>query len=178
MPADAYIPQQILTLQKRQALRVWAVGTAIVLFWALLIIAAPVARSSGLNAVADPLYALFNYICHRIPERSFHIVGEQFGVCSRCFGVYFGLFAGFAVYPLWRRIEDTEPLARFWLFLSMVPIGVDWSLTVFGIWENTQLSRFITGTILGGACATYLVPAAVNIGRNVSYRRLRGKTAA
>ena len=72
-----------------------------------------------------------------MPDRSFHIDGEKFGVCSRCFGVYFGLFFGFVIYPLWRRIDEIEPISRIWLFLSLIPIGVDWSLTIFGIWENT-----------------------------------------
>lgn len=169
---DVYIPQSALPSQRRQAWRVWAAGTAIVLLWAVAIVAAPLAKSAGVNAISDALYSLYSMICHRIPERSFHIAGEQFGVCSRCFGVYFGLFAGFAIYPLWRRIELTEPIARIWLFLSMIPIGVDWSLTIFGIWENTQLSRFVTGTILGLACATYLVPAAVEIVWNLTYRRI------
>lgn len=172
-PEDSYVPQSAVLSYRRQAWRVWGVTTAIILAWAFAIVAAPLAQSAGLGSISGPLYGFYNYICHRIPDRSFFIAGEQFGVCSRCFGVYFGLFVGFAIYPLWRRIEETEPLARFWLFLSLVPIGIDWSLTVFGVWENTQASRFITGLILGIACATYLVPAAVEIVRNLTYRRAR-----
>jgi hypothetical protein len=52
----------------------------------------------------------------------------------------------------------------------MIPIGVDWSLGAFGIWENTYLSRFITGLILGATCAIYIVPALVEI-----FRLLTGK---
>ncbi|MBC7899046.1 MAG: DUF2085 domain-containing protein [Saprospiraceae bacterium] len=100
--------------------------------------------------------------------------GHQLAVCSRCFGVYFGLFAGFLIYPLWRRIEEIEPLARFWLFLSLVPISIDWSLTVFGVWENTHLSRFVTGLVLGVVCATFIVPALVEIFRNFSVKKDRG----
>ncbi len=155
---------------RRQAVRVWLIGSAAVLVWAALILIAPIAKAKGFVGVASPLYHFFNFICHQIPERSFHIAGEQFGVCSRCFGVYFGLFLGFAIYPLWRRIDEVEPLPRFWLFLSLIPIGVDWSLTVFGIWENTQLTRVATGLILGVACATYIVPALVEITRNIAYR--------
>jgi uncharacterized membrane protein len=84
-----------------------------------------------------------------MPERSFHLDGHALAVCSRCFGVYFGLVAGFAAYPFFRPIDEIEPLARFWLFLALVPISVDWSLGVFGIWENTHLTRFVTGAILG-----------------------------
>jgi hypothetical protein len=55
-----------------------------------------------------------------------------------------------------------------WLALALVPITIDWSLTFFGIWENTQLSRFATGAILGAACATFIVPAVVEITRNLT----------
>ncbi len=96
---------------------------------------------------------------------------EPLAVCSRCFGVYFGLLAGLLIYPVWRRMEDVEPLPRIWLILSLIPISIDWSLTVFGIWENTHLSRFITGLVLGAACATYIVPALVEIRRNLAHRR-------
>ncbi|MEO6656152.1 MAG: DUF2085 domain-containing protein, partial [Pyrinomonadaceae bacterium] len=146
-------------------------GLAVVLVWVSLIVLAPLAKTNGFAGLSAPLYHFFGFICHQIPERSFFIAGEQFGVCSRCFGVYFGLLAGFAVYPLWRPISGIEPLSRFWLFLSLIPISIDWALTIFGIWENTHLSRFITGLILGLACATFIVPALVEITRNLSLRR-------
>ncbi|MEP6944877.1 MAG: DUF2085 domain-containing protein [Acidobacteriota bacterium] len=167
-----YIPLKIAARFRQQALRVWAVGLAVVLLWVAAIIAAPIADASGLTALSTPIYHFFSYLCHQMPERSFYVDGEPFGVCSRCFGVYFGLLAGFAVYPLWRQIDGIEPLPRFWLFLSLIPMGVDWSLTEFGIWENTHLSRVITGLILGFACATYIVPAIVEITRNFTLRRL------
>ena len=168
-----YIPSEIRNRLKHQAVKAWAIGLAIVVFWVGLIVAAPLLQSNGVTSASSPLYHFFSYICHQIPERSLHLAGFQLAVCSRCFGVYFGLVAGFAVYPLWRTIDEIEPLPRIWLFLSMIPIGVDWSLTIFGIWENTHLSRFVTGTILGFACATYIVPAIVEITRNFSIRRLR-----
>jgi uncharacterized membrane protein len=83
------------------------------------------------------------------------------------------LVAGLLIYPLWRRLDDIEPLPRKWLILSIIPMGVDWSLTVFDIWENTFATRFITGLILGIACATYIVPAVVEIVRNLSGQKKR-----
>ena len=169
--AENYVPVQIAARFRRQAWRSWAVGLAIVLIWVLLIVAAPLAKGNGLVALSSPLYHFFSFICHQIPERSFHIGPEQFAVCSRCFGVYFGLFLGFVVYPLWRNIDEIEPIPRFWLFLSLIPIAIDWSLTMFGIWENNHASRFVTGFILGVACATFIIPAIVEIARNVTSRR-------
>jgi uncharacterized membrane protein len=150
---------------------VWAITSAAVFVWVGVIITAPLFLSEGVAAASSPIYTFFSYICHQIPERSLHIAGHQMAVCSRCFGVYFGLLVGILVYPLWRDVDEIEAIPRVWLFLSLIPITIDWSLTVFGFWENTQLSRFVTGAILGAACATYIVPALVEITRNFSYRR-------
>lgn len=170
-PAANYIS---LDLQKRfraQAVRVWIITAAVVLVWLSAIVAAPILFASNLTSISSPIYTFFSYICHQISDRSIHIDGHQMAVCSRCFGVYFGLVAGILVYPLWRSIDEIEPIPRFWLFLSLIPISVDWSLTIFGIWENTHLSRFVTGMILGATCATYIVPALVEVVRNLSARR-------
>ena len=168
---DNYNPQPMITAMKRQAWKVWTIGLLVVFVWVFAILFAPVAKANGFTAISAPLYHFFSYICHQISARSFHVEGEQFGVCSRCFGVYFGLLFGFAIYPLWRNISGTEPPPRYWLFLSLIPISVDWSLMIFGIWENTHLSRFITGLILGVACSTFIVPAIVEITRNLSNRK-------
>ena len=97
-PVENYIPRSIQAAMRRQAWRAWAVGLGVVFVWAFLIILAPLAKAYGFESIAASLNGFYHYICHRIPERSFHIAGEQFGVCSRCSGVYFGLFAGFAIY--------------------------------------------------------------------------------
>ncbi len=166
-PIENYVPQHILAKFRRQAVIVWMMGVAVVLVWVAMILIGPLTAANGFQNFSTPIYTFFSYICHQMPERSMHIAGHAFAVCSRCFGVYFGLLAGFAIYPLLRRIEEIEPLARFWLLLSMIPISIDWSLTMFGIWENTHFSRFVTGSILGTACSIYIVPALVEIFRNL-----------
>ena len=169
--AENYVSQDLVKHYRRQAYRVWTISLAVVAFWVALILLPPLVAANNLQNISSPLYTFFSFICHQIPERSLHWGEHQLAVCSRCFGVYFGLFAGFLIYPIWRKIEDVEPLARFWLFLSLVPISIDWSLTIFGVWENTHLSRLITGAILGILCATFIVPALVEITRNFSANR-------
>ena len=174
---ESYIPQTIVGRLRSQAVKVWAVSSAIVLVWLLLIVGAPVLKASGYQSISSPIYGFFSYLCHQMPSRSFFVDGEQFAVCSRCFGVYLGLLIGFLIYPLWRPIDEIDPLRRFWLFLSLIPIGVDWSLGVFGVWENTFTTRLITGLILGLACATFMMPALVEITRNltrIGERRVQG----
>lgn len=165
-----------IDLKKRfrdQARRVWAASAIAVLAWVTLIVIAPVMLFTGFNSVSSPLYTFFSYICHQMPERSLYLAGHQMAVCSRCFGVYFGLLLGMIAYPVWRSVEETEPIPRFWLFASLIPITIDWSLTVFGIWENTHGSRLVTGLVLGFACSTFIVPALVEVVRNFSVPRAR-----
>lgn len=168
LTAEHYTPQAILKDLRKKAITAWAIGFSVVFIWVFVIVLAPVFAANNLENFSNPIYSFFSYLCHQIPERSFHIENHSLAVCSRCFGVYFGLFAGFLIYPLFRVIEDTEPLPRIWLFLSLVPIGIDWLLGVFGIWENTFLSRFSTGMILGIACAVFIVPAIVELGQLLS----------
>ncbi len=156
-----------VSILRQQAVRVWSLTAGLVFLWAFVPVSSPLLLSAGNGALGLPIFEFLGYICHQIPERSLHIMGHQLGVCSRCFGVYAGLFVGVLVYPLWRRIDDVEPLPRFWLFASLVPLAVDWSLGMFGVWENTHLSRLLTGMVLGAGCATYIVPALVEITRNI-----------
>ena len=52
----------------------------------VLIIAAPFLWIPA----AAVMYAAGSFICHQIPERSFHLDGIQLPVCARCFGLYGG----------------------------------------------------------------------------------------
>jgi uncharacterized membrane protein len=174
-PITNYTPVDLQARFRTQASRIWLATLVAVFVWAALMVAAPLLQSAGFPKISSPLYTFFSYICHQISDRSLHIAGHQMAVCTRCFGVYFGLVAGIAVYPLWRPVAEIDPIARIWLFLSLIPITIDWSLTVFGIWENTHVSRFVTGMILGVGCATFIVPALVEIIRNFSGRRLRSQ---
>ena len=161
LSAENYTSQRVLLQMRKQAWIVWSVSFLVIFLWVFLILLAPLAETYNSASISHPVYTFFSYVCHQMPERSFHLAEHPFAVCSRCFGVYFGLFAGFVVYPLLVKIEETEPLPRFWLFLAMIPIGIDWTLGVFGIWENTHWSRFVTGAILGAACAVFIIPALV-----------------
>ena len=160
-----YVQVELAEFFRRQARKVWIGTLAVAAVWVALILLPPLAMAAGNSSLSAGFYDAFSFICHQMPDRSFHLLGHKLGVCSRCFGVYFGLLAGFAIYPIIRPVDIIEPFPRFWLFAAMVPIGIDWSLTIFGIWENTFVTRFVTGLILGIACAVYIVPAVVEIFR-------------
>ena len=168
---EQYTPQIILKKHWRQAIRVYGIFLFLAALWVFFIVSAPIAEANGLTYLSAPVYRFFSYICHQIPARSFQLENHSFAVCSRCFGVYFGLLSGFIFYPFFRSIEETEPLPRYWLFLSLIPMGIDWSLGIFGIWENTHFSRFLTGLILGSICAVFIIPALIELAQLLSSKK-------
>ena len=161
--AQSYTPQIVLEGLKKRAFWIWGLVLFAAGFWVFMILLAPLAASPEQTGISSYIYNFYGYICHQIPERSFHLLGHQFAVCSRCSGVYFGLFLGLAIYPLFRSMDEIEPFARVWLILAIIPMGIDWSLTFFGIWENTHFTRVSTGLILGITCAIFIVPALVEL---------------
>lgn len=160
---ENYTPQIVLTNQNKQAFAVWGIFTFLIVGLIFLILLAPLAEAGNLTEISNPIYKFFSYICHQMPSRSFYIENHSFAVCSRCFGVYAGLLLGFLAYPFFRSMRETEPLPRYWLFLALIPMIVDWSLGFFGVWENTHLSRFLTGLILGTTCAVFIIPALIEL---------------
>lgn len=160
---ENYAPQTGAKAKNKTGLTIWLVLFFLSVVWVALIIAPPLMKHGGMGDASSNLYYFFSFLCHQIPSRSFHIYEDIFAVCSRCFGVYLGIVLGLLFYPLFRSVDNTDPMPRVWLILACVPLGIDWSLTFFGIWENTHLTRFLTGALVGGACAIYILPAMVEI---------------
>lgn len=146
----------------------WAAVTIIALAVVVLIIAAPIAQSTGHPAFAASIYKTFSYLCHQIPERSFHLAGNKFAVCSRCTGLYCGFSVAALVYPLARSLKRTETPRIVWLILAAAPLAIDFSLTYFGIWSNTHFSRFSTGAVLGATAVFYIVPGLIELSSSAS----------
>jgi uncharacterized membrane protein len=107
-------------------------------------------------------------VCHRIPERSFFIGGQQLPLCARCSGTYLGALASFAIlYLLGRRRAATLPppivLVVLALFvLAWAADGVNSYLTFFPgmphLYEPRNWLRLTTGTLEGIALASVVLP--------------------
>jgi uncharacterized membrane protein len=152
----------------------WVITATIALALVAMIVGAPLAQAYGHPAFAAPVYKTFSYICHQISERSFHVAGHQFAVCSRCTGLYSGFAVAALTYPLARSLTRTDAPRRRWLILAAVPLLIDFSLTYFGVWENTHLTRFSTGALLGAVAVFYVMPGLVELSSTIM-RRFAGK---
>lgn len=127
------------------------------------IVAAPVAQASNHLALSSAIYKAFSYLCHQIPDRSFHLAGEQFAVCSRCTGLYAGFTLATLSFPLFQSLRRTDTPRIIWLFASALPLAIDFSLTYFGVWQNNHFTRFTTGALFGAVAAIYILPGAIEL---------------
>src|SRR5258706_15444958 len=153
----------------------WAIVTAAALALVGLIVSAPLLQSSH-PAFAASIYKTFSFVCHQIPERSFHLAGHQFGVCSRCTGLYAGFAVAALVYPLARSLKRTDTPSRIWLILATAPLAIDFTLGYFSIWSNTHLSRFLTGALLSSVAVFYIMPGLIDLSSAVVRRLSRTST--
>lgn len=163
LPAEHYIPQVTSRIGFRAGIALWAIATLFMLCWMAAIAYAPYALASEQTNLAHYIYRFYSFLCHQIPSRSFHIATNPFAVCARCFGLYAGLTAGLLFYPLFRSMRSPESPSRVWLLLAPIPTAIDFALTYFEIWENTHLSRSVTGAILGIGCAFFIVPGLIDL---------------
>ncbi|HEV8136731.1 MAG TPA: DUF2085 domain-containing protein [Pyrinomonadaceae bacterium] len=159
---------QSQTQRSRVPLLFWLGCVAIALCVISLIVGAPLAAASNHQQFAVAIYHSFKTFCHQLPERSFFIVGHQFAVCARCTGLYGGFALLLLLYPLIRSLHSTDVPKVKWLFLAAVPLGIDFSLTLFGIWENTHTSRLLTGMLLGGVTVFYVMPGILELAQRAS----------
>jgi len=139
------------------------------------IIGAPLIHASGHPAFAFKIYQAFSFVCHQIPERSFHLFGNKFAVCSRCTGIYAGLALATVAYPLTRSLKRTDTPSLVWLFLAAAPLAIDWSLGYFSIWQNNHVSRFATGALLGATAVLYILPGLIDLSCRISVRQRRNR---
>ena len=142
---------------------VWLSTAVLALTILLAIITAPLASAFGYTNLAYSIYRAFGFVCHQIPERSFHLAGNKFAVCSRCTGLYSGFAIAVLAYPLARSLKNTATPSILWLILAALPLAIDFSLGYFNIWANTHASRFATGALFSATTVFYIMPGLIEI---------------
>jgi uncharacterized membrane protein len=161
------IPPPEAELDSRAPFVIWGITCAIALAIVALTIVAPFSQAHGHPEIASPIYQAFSFVCHQIPERSFHLSGEKFGVCSRCTGLYGGFAVAALVYPLVRSLQTSNTPSRLWLMLAALPLGVDFALGYFSVWDNNHLTRVSTGALLSSVAVFFIMPGIIELGSMV-----------
>jgi uncharacterized membrane protein len=159
-PTTNYQPQSDPT---RRPWFFWVIVAVVTLTFVSLIFVAPLAANANHQTIAQGIYRPFASLCHQMPERSFFIAGHKLAVCARCTGLYLGFSLIMLLYPIIRPVQATSAPQRKWLLMAAIPMAIDFSLTFFGLWENTHTSRFLTGFLLGGVAVIYVMPGVAEL---------------
>jgi len=152
---------------------------------ALAPILPPFLMVSGHTGLARLLYRLFQPLCHQLPERSFFLfgprlsytfdelsglvggdvplryvgnaaIGYKTAVCQRDVATYVALFlAGLAFGAIRRQVR---PLRLTGFVLLALPMAIDGSAQLLGLWQSTWWSRTVSGAAFGVACVWLAFP--------------------
>jgi len=148
--------------------------------WAVLLPLAPFAASQPAPApfwygLAFAVYGAGRFICHQLPERSFHSWSAQWPVCARCTGIYAGAAVTAIVATVRLRTAPLTPdtacvhlinprRARALLAAAALPAAV----TLVYEWTTGDVPsnaiRALTGAPLGAAVA-FIVVGALRVQR-------------
>ena len=91
--------------------------------------------------------SVWNYICHRRPERSFFFRGHQFPVCARCTGFYISGIATIILSKFYPIPFDINTVILG--IILLIPCAIDGFTQLFELRESNNTLRLITG-LLGG----------------------------
>jgi uncharacterized membrane protein len=87
-------------------------------------------------------------------------IGYKFPVCSRDIGIYFSMLLGGIAFGLLNRknlgTKKVPPL--IFLILAMIPIGIDGTGQLLGLWESSNFIRLVSGFIIGFVSSFYAIP--------------------
>jgi uncharacterized membrane protein len=130
-----------------------------------LLAAAPWAAHDGVW-FAPLLYALFDPVCHQLPERSFHLWSEPLAVCHRCSGLYLGFALGVAIWPSFPAAARRLLARPRHIVAFAAPLAIDAVLLA-----NTATSRFATGLLAAFPVALLALAALSQLGGRATLAR-------
>ena len=131
----------------------------IALLWTVGIAAAPLLHQGGCGREAVFARWFFSPICHQDVARSFALFDWPLSVCQRCSAIYSAFTLTVLAFPWLRRLRFFHTLALPRLAIFILPMLLDYMLDVAGVWNNSPVSRAVSGSIAGAGLACFVVPA-------------------
>jgi uncharacterized membrane protein len=146
---------------------------SVVLWCACIVLAAVGASVSPDTGIAMYLYSFFANVCHQLPDRSLHFLGEPLGVCARCASIYGAFLLGLVCFPLVRSIQAATIPPRSTLVIALALLCGDVLLSWFGVYDAGLLTRTISGGLFGFVAAFHILPGLL-----ISAQKLKRSSAS
>jgi uncharacterized membrane protein len=135
---------------------------------------APILMYINLYGIANIIYFLYSFTCHQFDSRSLHLFDYQFAWCARDTAIWLS----FTLTSWYIKFRNIKPISFYWLIPFIVPIALDGILqtifTMFGtsnkdlvdtgmpLYVSSNLTRFLTGAIMGIGLALFISPFIKN----------------
>lgn len=106
---------------------------------------------SGLDPVSRFMYESGDSQCHQKQNRTIILNDNEMPFCARDVAIYTFMAVGvlLTVFPTMPHYDRVNDLKWYWLVLALVPIGIDGTGQLFGLWESTNVMRVLTGGLCG-----------------------------
>lgn len=143
-----------------------------------LVVSPALLADTPLAWLGDALREAYAPFCHQRAGRCLHLGGVPLAACSRCVGVMSGAVLGLLLSGLAGWIGRIRLWSPALLAAGLVPLGLDATLGLLGLWHNTHGSRALTGLLAGVAGTIYLLPAATRAALEIIETRQRHRPLA
>ncbi len=100
---------------------------------------------------------LFRLLCHGLPRRCFELFAVPMPICARCTGIYAGLLAGAALFPI--AVLLHERVMRPIAIAAALPLAMDGLTQLLQFRESSNPLRMTTGVLAGLAFGLWVVSA-------------------
>jgi len=103
-----------------------------------------------INNISSPwnsIYSIGDRLCHQKCDRSFFINENQMPFCARCTSIWLGILIGIGFMLFFRIPLDKRFLII--ILIGLIPIGIDGFGQLLGFWESNNITRFVTGILIG-----------------------------
>lgn len=144
--------------------RIYLIFLIITLIWNILIVLAPVFYASNgiLKSISDFSYSFFSVTCHQFDNRSYHLLGEKYAVCSRCLSIYWAFLFSVIIYPFFKGFNNVKLPSLWFLIIPGIIVFLDAALDFLGVFKNSYLTRSVSGALIGFVLPYYLIPGFYN----------------
>jgi len=127
----------------------------LVCLWCFGIISPLIFNDVKVFLIAKPfLNQMYSTVCHQAHEKTMSFYGENLFVCSRCTGIYLGIFIiGLLSFTIKKKIKNS-----FYFFLiSSLILLFDVSFTTVGVYHYSKLVALLTGLLLGSTILLFFL---------------------
>lgn len=124
-------------------------------FWCFGIISPVVFQKSKVFLITKPfLTQIYSTVCHQAHEKTISVGGENILVCSRCAGIYLGVFLTGLISLI---LTKTPMRISYFLLSSFILMLIDVSFTTLGIYTYSKLFALVTGLLLGSTLLLFVL---------------------